>query len=161
MAAYDPRGIKSMAVTYAMTPMGADHTAAVTFRSNLDHARWEGSIDASRDLQVKVAFYDTYFCAFIERGIKENTGPLVELFNQILGTNYQDDSFFEKIGKDVIKYERAFNIAAGVNEEWMPEYMRYEPLNPHGRVSDIPESEYNRYWDEEYWGDFPQVPKRL
>ena len=161
MAAYDPRGVKSMAITYAMTPMGADHTAAVTFRSNLDHSHWKGAVDVSRDLQVKVAFYDIYFCAFIARGIAEDTHLLIDIFNCIFGTDFKDTSFIEEMGKDIIKHERAFNIAAGVNEEWVPEFMRDEPLLPHGRVSDIPLSEYERYWDEKYWGNFPEPPKRL
>jgi aldehyde:ferredoxin oxidoreductase len=161
MAAYDPRGVKSMGITYTMTPMGADHTAAVTFRSPVDHFHWEGALDVSRDIQVSVAFYDTYFCSFIARGVGNDTQLLIELFNQVLGTNYTDTSFIQKIGKDVIKHERAFNIAAGVNEEWVPEFMREEPLLPHGRKSDIPESEFARYWDVEYWGEFPPVPARL
>ncbi|TEB16397.1 putative oxidoreductase YdhV [Pelotomaculum sp. FP] len=162
MAAYDPRGVKSMGVTYTMTPMGADHTAAVTFRTPIDHFHWEGAIDVSRNIQVTVAFYDTYFCSFIARGIgPADTYLLVELFNQVLGTKYTDTSFMSEIGKDTIKYERMFNIAAGVNEEWVPEFMRDEPLIPHGRKSDIPESEYARYWDTEFWGEFPPMPARL
>jgi len=35
-----------------------------------------------------------------------------------------------------------FNLAAGVTEEWLPEWMREEPLKPHGRVADIPASEF-------------------
>lgn len=161
MAAYDPRGVKSMAVTYTMTPMGADHTAAVTFRSPLNHFHWEGAVNLSRDLQVDVAFYDTYFCSFIARGIGSDTHLLVDIFNQALGTDYKDASFMQKIGKETIKYERAFNIAAGVNEEWVPEFMRDEPLLPHGRISDIPDYEYARFWDVEYWGEFPPAPARL
>lgn len=161
MAAYDPRGVKSMGVTYTMTPMGADHTAAVTFRSKLDHSKWEGSIDASRDIQVWVAFYDTYFCGFIQRGITENTHLLIDIFNQVLGTDYKDASFVSEIGKDVIKHERAFNIAAGVVEEWVPEFMRDEPLAPSGGTSDIPASEFDRFWDPGYWGEFPAPPARI
>ena len=161
MAAYDPRGVKSMAVTYAMTPMGADHTAAVTFRSPIDHFHWEGAIDTSRTLQVSVAFYDTYFCSFIARGIGTDIHLMVNLFNSVFGTDFKDNAFMSDIGKEVIKHERMFNIAAGVTEEWVPEWMRHEPLMPHGRVSDIPESEYARYWDIDFWGEFPSVPARL
>jgi aldehyde:ferredoxin oxidoreductase len=35
MAAYDPRAINGMAVTYATSPMGGDHTAGFVVESNL------------------------------------------------------------------------------------------------------------------------------
>lgn len=161
MAGYDPRGVKSMGATYAMTPMGADHTAAVTFRAPIDQFRWEGGIDVSRNIQVAVAFYDTYFCSFVARGVGPSTHLLKDLFNTAFGTEYQDDSFMSEIGKECIKRERMFNLAAGVTEEWLPEWMREEPLEPHGRVADIPASEFERFWDKSFWGEFPPMPKRF
>ena len=160
-AAYDPRGIKSYAITFGTTPMGADHTAGVTFRAEADHFSWQSAVELSRPAQVKSAFYDTYFCLFVVRCVGENTHLLRDLFNSIFGTTYQDASFMQEIGKDVIKHERMFNIGAGVTEEWVPEFMREEPLAPHGRVCDVPESEFVRFWDEEFWGTFPPVPKRF
>lgn len=161
MAGYDPRGVKSMGATYAMTPMGADHTAAVTFRAPIDQFKWEGGIDVSRNIQVSVAFYDTYFCSFVARGVGPSTHLLKDLFNTAFGTEYKDDSFIAEIGKECIKKERMFNLSAGVTEEWLPEWMREEPLEPHGRVADIPEAEFGRFWDESFWGEFPPMPNRF
>ena len=150
-----------MAMTYSMTPMGADHTAGATFRMAADHTAWQNSVELSRTAQVYAAFIDSYFCSFVARGLGTDTHLLIDLFNGIFGTAYQDTSFIQEIGKDVIKHERMFNIAAGINEEWVPEFMRIEPLLPHGRLSDIPEAEYARFWAEEFWGAFPPVPKRF
>ena len=98
---------------------------------------------------------------FLSRGIWDKPHLLKDLFNAALGTDYSDEKFISDIGKDVIKHERMFNIAAGVVEEWIPEWMRVKPLEPHGDVSDIPESEYDSFWDESYWGEFPPMPCRI
>jgi len=161
MAAYDPRGIKSYAITYGTTPMGADHTAGVTFRADADHFTWQNAVELSRPAQITAAFYDAYFCFFLARCVAANTHLLKDLFNSVFGTAYQDASFMQEIGKDIIKHERMFNIGAGVTEEWVPEFMREEPLAPHGRICDVPESEFTGFWDEEFWGSFPPVPKRF
>ena len=98
---------------------------------------------------------------FLSRGLWNKPYLLIDLFNAALGTNFKDENFITDIGKDVIKHERMFNIAAGVTEEWMPEWMRNEPLEPFGLLSDIPESEYNKFWDVSYWGEFPIMPRRI
>lgn len=43
MPAYDPRAVKGLGVTYATSPMGADHTAGQTIRANVDHRRGSAS----------------------------------------------------------------------------------------------------------------------
>ena len=58
MAAHEPRAIKGMSVTYATTPMGADHTAGVTSRAQIDPLNYEGQMVLSRNTQVKIAAFD-------------------------------------------------------------------------------------------------------
>jgi len=41
----------------------------------------------------------------------------------------------------------------------MPEFMKYEGIAPDNSLSDILRSEYDRFWDEEYFGKFPPVKK--
>jgi len=48
MAAYEPRAVKGTGVTYATTPMGADHTAGNVVRANLKHHLKEGQVAASQ-----------------------------------------------------------------------------------------------------------------
>jgi len=158
MAGHEPRGIKGMSVTYAMSPMGADHTAAPTYRAEIDHQKPEGQMQVSRNVQVVMAYYDNFLCLFASRGVGKKPELIVNLVNTIYGTNFGKD-FLTELGKEIIKLERAFNIAAGVTQEYIPEYMKYEKLEPHGLISDISQDDYDHFWDEDFWGVFPKVKK--
>ncbi len=157
MAAHEPRGIKGMSVTYAMSPMGADHTAAPTYRGQIDHQRPEGQMELSRNVQVVMAYYDNLCCLFVSRGVGAKPELLVGLINAIFGTEHGPEYLLD-LGKEIIKLERAFNISAGVGQDHLPEFMKYEALEPYGLVSDIPQKDYDGFWDEGFWGGFPTVP---
>ena len=158
MAAHEARGIKGMSVTYAMSPMGADHTAAPTYRAPVDHQKPEGQMEVSRNVQVTMAYYDNFFCLFVSRGVGKNPDLIVDLINAVFGTTYGPE-YLTELGKEIIKLERTFNIAAGITQEYVPEFMKYEKLEPHGLVSDIPQDDYDHFWDESFWGKFPEVRK--
>lgn len=158
IAAHEPRSVKSMSVTYAMTPMGADHTAGITSRAMVNHHSAEGAMELSRNAQVGTAFLDSFSCIFVSRSINKNPQTIINLINAVYGTDFTTD-YITELGKSVIKLERVFNIAAGVVEEHLPEFMRHEPLEPVGNVSDIPQADYDRFWEESFWGAFPPVRK--
>ena len=158
MAAHEPRGIKGMSVTYAMSPMGADHTAAATYRAQVDHHKPEGQMEVSRNVQVIMAFYDNFCCMFVSRGLIKKPELFVNLINAVHGTSYGPDYIFT-LGKGIIKLERAFNNAAGVTEEYLPEFMKTEGSEPLGLVSDIPQNDYDRFWEESFWGELPKPIK--
>ena len=71
--AYDPRAVKGVGVTYATTPMGADHTAGYGVTANIlkvggdiDPLKKEGNIELSRDLQIATAAIDAAgLCLFV------------------------------------------------------------------------------------------------
>ncbi len=153
IAAHEPPRTKGMSVTYATTPMGADHTTAVTTRvqkNQLDPNIW---MEYSRDLQVKIAAFDTLgLCMFITTAGPKIPGLVVEMLNGIYGTDYTTD-FLEIIGKDVIYTEKEFNTKAGISaaDDRMPEFMREEPFPPHNTVADIPQEHYDKFWDRSFW----------
>jgi len=158
MAAHEPRGMKGMSITYAMSTMGADHTVGATYRLPVDHKSAEGHLEATRKLHVIMAWYDNLMCMFVSRGLGGQNDLVTNLINAIYGTSYDPEYLFE-LGKKTIKLERAFNISAGLIEESVPEFMKYEELEDYGVVSDIPQSDYDRYWDESFWGEFPEVKR--
>jgi len=71
--AYDPRSVKGVGLTYATTPMGADHTAGYAVATNIlkvggyvDPLSKEGQVELSRNLQIATAAIDsTGMCLFI------------------------------------------------------------------------------------------------
>ncbi|MEJ2412471.1 MAG: aldehyde ferredoxin oxidoreductase C-terminal domain-containing protein, partial [Anaerolineales bacterium] len=80
MSAYDPRDIKGTGVTYATSPQGADHTAGLTIRANVDHTDPEGQAKLSRDAQIKMAGYDSLgACLFSGFGYAVSTQSIPDL----------------------------------------------------------------------------------
>ena len=156
IAGHEPRGIKGMSVTYATSPMGADHTAAPTYRGQIDHQRPEGQMELSRNIQVVVAYYDKLCCLFVSRGVVTKPELLVDVINAVYGTKYGPEYLID-LGKEIVKLEQVFNISAGVGQDYIPEFMKYEKLEPHGLVSDIPQQDYDNFWDEDFWGEFPEI----
>lgn len=140
MAAYEPRAIKGLGVTYATSPMGADHTAGNTIRAKVDHHSAEGQIAASRNAQVVAATFDTLgLCLFAGPAISTRLNLLVDLLIALYGWEL-DTAGLMMLGEQTLGMELAFNRAAGWSE-WgnrLPEYMSLEPNPATNTVFDIP-----------------------
>jgi aldehyde:ferredoxin oxidoreductase len=151
MPAYEPRAVKGIGVTYATSTMGADHTSGYTINNEIlgvggkvDPLSPEGKAAISRNLQAATAFLDStghcLFIAFAILDIPSGFEGFVEECNGILGTNWTAEDVI-KIGLEILRKERAFNVAAGLNDshDRMPEFMKYEPLPPHNHTFDVPD----------------------
>jgi aldehyde:ferredoxin oxidoreductase len=150
MPAYEPRAIKGIGITYATSPMGADHTAGYTIAPEI--AGVTGKLDpldpdkaaVSKAFQDLTAFVDaTGYCLFVTFATAEDSEAfqgLIDTCNAILGTNWTNDDVLA-IGRKIIDVERAFNAAAGFtqNDDRLPEFMKYEKLPPHNHVFDVPD----------------------
>ncbi len=152
MPAYEPRAVKGIAITYATSPMGADHTAGYTIAPEIlsvggkvDPLTPEGKAELSRAFQATTAFIDStghcLFIAFAILDIPSGFEGMMEECNGVLGTNWKSEDA-ARIGTEILRKERAFNEAAGLTkaDDRIPEFMRYEPLPPHNQVFDVPES---------------------
>lgn len=155
MPAYDPRAIKGIGVTYATTPMGADHTAGYAVATEImgvggeaDPLDKSGKAELSGNLQRSTAVIDTagycLFTAFAVMDIPEGLEGMVETVNGVLGTELTPDDVPE-IGRQVLETERKFNKAAGFTkkDDRLPEFMREEKLPPHNEVFDVSEEDLN------------------
>ncbi|KPJ90292.1 MAG: aldehyde:ferredoxin oxidoreductase [Gammaproteobacteria bacterium SG8_11] len=151
MPAYEPRAVKGIGITYATTPMGADHTAGYTIAPEIlgvsgsaDPLSPEGKADLSRAFQASTAFIDSsghcLFIAFAILDIETGFQGMIDEVNGVLGTNFTADDILE-MGKDILRKERAFNEAAGITKahDRLPEFMKYEKLPPHDHVFDVPD----------------------
>lgn len=157
--AYDPRAVKGIGVTYAMSTMGADHTSGYAVATNIlsvgghvDPLKKEGQIELARNLNIATAAIDStgmcLFIAFPALDIPACLTSLIDMINARFGINLSGDDV-TALGKQVLKTEHAFNIAAGLTREHdrLPEFFSLEKLPPHNVVWDITPQELDSYWN--------------
>ena len=149
MPAYDPRAVKGQGVTYATTPMGADHTAGYAVTANIlgvggtiDPLKKEGQIELSRNLQIATAAIDaTGFCLFIAFAVIDNPEALpkiVDMLNAMYNLELTGDDV-TNLGISILKAELEFNRKAGFTalDDRLPEYFTEEKFAPHNTTFDF------------------------
>ena len=153
MPAYDPRAVKGIGVTYATTPMGADHTAGYAVATNILKVGGfvhplapGGQAQLSRDLQVATAALDaTGFCLFVAFAIldqPETFQAMIDTINGMYNLSMTADDVV-KLGQTILTQEREFNAKAGFGpaHDRLPRYFSREKLAPHNVTFDVPDSE--------------------
>ncbi len=159
MPAYDPRAVQGIGVTYATSPMGADHTAGYSIATNIlksggfvDPLKPEGQVALSRNLQVATAAIDsTGMCLFIAFAILDQPDTfqsLLDLLNSFYGLELTADSVSE-LGKKVLKIERDFNSRAGFTKEddRLPRFFYTDPVLPHNVTFMVKDEELDSLFD--------------
>jgi aldehyde:ferredoxin oxidoreductase len=157
--AYDPRSVKGMGVTYATSPMGADHTAGYSVTANIlkvggevDPLKPEGQIELSRDLQIATAALDaTGYCLFIAFAIldqQETFNAMVDTINAMYDLKMTGNEIVE-LGKRILSMERDFNKRAGFTRQHdrLPLFFKRESVAPHNVVFDVPDSELDKVFN--------------
>jgi aldehyde:ferredoxin oxidoreductase len=158
MAAYDPRAIQGMAVTYATSPMGADHTAGWVVDQNLEafggtvppHGA-EGQVEISRRTQLHMAAVDSVgICDFAQSGLATDEGiaNVYTMMSAKSGLDFGEDDWAD-LGRRVIKTELEFNRKAGFTREddRLPSMFHNEPLPPYNVVVKISDEEMDTTFD--------------
>jgi len=153
MPAYDPRAVQGQGVTYATSPMGADHTAGYAVCQNVlkvggdvNALKPEGQVNISRDLQIATAAIDsTGMCLFIAFAVldqPETFQALLDMLSAFYGINMTGDGVVD-LGKKVLKMERDFNKAAGFTPQHdrLPSYFKTEKFAPHNVVFAVTDEE--------------------
>jgi aldehyde:ferredoxin oxidoreductase len=153
IAAYDPRSIQGMGVTYATSPMGADHTAGNVIDKNLDSLggslnplKAEGQVAVSREYQIDVAAFDcTGLCLFANSAVNTNAlagEALLTMINAKFGTRLTAADK-RALGIRVLKAEREFNRKAGLTnaDDRLAGFFYEEPLPPHNTVVVVSDEE--------------------
>lgn len=158
MPAYDPRAVKGIGVTYATTPMGADHTAGYSVTANIlkvgghiDPLKKDGQVELSRNLQIATAALDSAgLCIFVSFAVLDyepTSHALIDMINAQYGTNWSVDDWFD-LGRYVLKTEKAFNREAGFTskDDRLPEFFD-EPIPPHNATWDFTGNELDSVLD--------------
>ena len=158
MAAYDPRAMQGMAVTYATSPMGADHTAGWVVDQNLeafggtvDALGAEGQVEISRAAQIHMGAVDSIgLCDFAQTGLASDEG-IANVYKMIAARSGQpfSEQDWTDLGIRVLKAELEFNRNAGLTnkDDRLPPMFYKEPLPPHNTVVLVDEDAMDSTFD--------------
>ena len=125
--AWDPRPLKATGVTYASSPMGADHTAGLVIKPGQPV---DQMAQASRESQLVNAACDSSgFCQFLQPSLKD----IGQFYSHLYGETVTPQQMAE-IGWQCLKDEWAFNDGAGFTEadDDLPACLREEGVGPGG-----------------------------
>ena len=159
MPAYDPRAVQGIGVTYATSPMGADHTAGYAVAQNVlkvggdvNALKPEGQIELSRNLQIATAAIDsTGMCLFIAFAVLDQPDTfqaLLDMLSTFYGINMTGDGVTD-LGKKVLKMERDFNKAAGFTPQHdrLPSYFKTEKFAPHNVTFGVKDEDLDKVFN--------------
>ncbi len=149
LAAYDPRGLKGTGITYATSPMGADHTAGNSIGTPVDGTSKDGQVELSRNLQIAMTLFDALgLCIFSGICCEDPAvlGHLVDMAAAKFGGDW-DLNRLMGLGVQSLILEKQFNKAAGFTskDDRLPEFFK-EPLAPHNAGWDFAEEEIDEFW---------------
>ncbi len=168
MPAYDPRGVKGMALSYATSNSGGTHLKAYTVIQEIlslphyvDPLSDDEKADLVKRMQDVFAVLDSAeWCKFTAMAVFSTLKCEVGLYAKLLTTTtgfYVDEEELRKIGERIYNLERLFNVREGLTKEsdTLPPRFRNEtlPEGPaKGQIVNIDEllQEFYRIrgWDE-------------
>ena len=149
LAAYDPRALKGTGVTYATSPMGADHTCGNTIGDPvLVPSEKEGQVEASGGLQVAMSTFDSLgICIFASMCIADPqyAVAVADMVSAFTGEAYTVETMMG-IGAACLVQEKAYNRGAGIGPEAdkLPDFFYNEPLDTTGSVFDFTQEELSK-----------------
>ena len=155
LSAYDPRVMKAMGVTFATSPMGADHTSGAAIVSRIprqdreygEYLNDEHKLDLSFELQVYTAVMDSMGCCYFIGPSYENMKLIASALNAMYDLELTRKDVIE-IGIEILKTEIEFNTKAGITQEMndVPEFFKKEASNPHDLKFSFGKSELKHFW---------------
>lgn len=155
--AYDPRPIRGIGVTYATTPMGADHTSGYTIAPEVlgsgggADPRGLEKAALSRAYQATTAYIDqSGYCLFIAFAILDIEEGMQGLEETVAGFLGKDSDDIIEVGTKILKTEKDFNKRAGFTnkDDRLPKFFREEQLPPHNVTFDVTDEELDKVFGE-------------
>jgi len=148
MAAYDPRGLKGTGITYATSPMGADHTAGNTVSMPGNPGDKEGKVEASRNCQIGFALLDNLgLCLFAGAVFEDpaNLQHVVDMMAAKFGGSWDIDRLMG-LAVQNLTLEKQFNRGAGFTpaDDRLPEFFKTEKLPVSDLVFDLTDEELDQ-----------------
>jgi aldehyde:ferredoxin oxidoreductase len=153
---YDPRGMKGVALAFAVADRGACHLPSSVYtyelRGDVDRLSVEGKAAFLKNLEHRFAVCDTLIlCRFFRDVYPWKT--LVRLFPLLIGVE-MNEADLKRIAERIVTLTRAFNVREGISrkDDFWPDKFYEEPL-PHGSSGEgyvLKKNEFNRMLDEYY-----------
>lgn len=144
--AHDPRSVKGTGVTYFTSPMGADHTAGLTYRNPRDRDK---QAENSLRSQIQAATCDAFgYCLNSVPGGRASIYPFfADLINARYGLQLTPKDIME-IGKQTLRDQLDFNEKAEFSktDSKGAAFVREETIAPSGQVFDVDEAEIKKVW---------------
>lgn len=155
---HDPRSVKGTGVTYVTSPMGADHTAGLSYR--LPRSK-EKQVENSLRFQVQAATCDTF--GYCLNAIPGGQASIYDFFADLMNARYGmslTSKDIVEIGKQTLKDQLRFNEGAEFSKLTEPfaAFVRTEALPPTNQVFDVSEDDIEKIWDR--LGTFKE-PKKI
>ncbi len=165
-AAYDPRNLKGTAITYATSPMGADHTYGNCMPGRPGYrpetqdypgvSDKDGNKPWAQDMQALTAFCDAMGLCYIAVGASWDTAShTAKLLEYEYGEPFTPEDMIA-MGKKIVMMEVKWNERAGIprNVNLIPEFWRENPSPVNGSVFDVDNEEVQTFYeDKEFWGE--------
>jgi aldehyde:ferredoxin oxidoreductase len=146
LPAHDPRSVKGTGVTYFTSPMGADHTAGLTYRNPKSRDK---QAENSLKSQIQAATCDAFgYCLNAVPGGRESIYPfLAEGMNARYGLQMTPEEVME-IGKQTLRDQLAFNEKAEFSQSdgGSSTFFQQEAIAPTNQVFDVAEAEMKNIW---------------
>jgi len=146
MPAHDARATKSTGVTYSTSPMGADHTAGLSYE---DPQAVTGQVDRSLKMQIFCAMADTLGLCILAAP-SDPTRLLVYLRGLLqgrYGIELSANQLFE-MGKETLRQELKFNRGTDFETAHPePGFLRTEALAPMSAVFNVDPDEIKTIWE--------------
>jgi len=156
ISAYDPRVVEATGLTMMVSAQGADHTAGNVPRMNTADKSIDEIATASYAAQVQSAANDSLgLCIFGRTVTASELDRVTEAINAATGTELQS-SFYDELGRETLRLERAFNKAAGFtdDDDELPDFFYEEALEPSNRKARFHTEEVNEFVDQ-WWQQHP------
>jgi len=144
--AHDPRSVKGTGVTYFTSPMGADHTAGLTYRSPGNR---EKQAENSLKSQIQAAACDAF--GYCLNSVPGGRASIYQFFADLMNARYGlrlTPKDIMEIGKQTLRDQLAFNEKAEFSkmDSKAAAFVRQEALTPTGQVFDVDDGEIKNIW---------------
>ena len=145
--AHDPRSVKGTGVTYFSSPMGADHTAGLTYRNPKNKDK---QVENSLKSQIQAATCDAF--GYCLNSVPGGRASIYQFFADLMNARYGPrltPKEIMEIGKQTLRDQLAFNQKSEFSnmDSKTSLFVREETITPTGQVFDVDDAEIRNIWN--------------